>query len=123
MGLTDDYQLLEEMGLPENFICPTCKKPLLNYYMSGSRRTTKRGKVRKYFCLDCRHAVTIKDLDFRLWHNKKTILKFLKLRKKNISCYEIHRDNLIGIGIGLMTLYRWNKRFGFKLNQPRKNAM
>ena len=116
--MDDDYQLLEEMGLPDNFLCPTCKRPLLNYYVLGKRRTTKRGKVKKYLCLDCDHSVTIKDIDFRLWHNKQTVSKFLKLRNKNISCYIIHRDNLLGNSVGLMTLYRWNKRFGLKLNQP-----
>jgi len=113
-GEGDEIQLLEEMGFDkEKQICWNCKKYLLDYHLT-CRYNSKRGKTTIYICLNCFARNTIKDLDYRMWHTKETIKKFIELRKKGITPYKIVSHGLLNIG--MMTSFRWNKKFILKQN-------
>ena len=105
----DEIQLLDEMGFnPLNHKCFNCGNYLLDYYKT-CRYTIKRGKIVILICLICGSRNTEKDLDYRMWHKKETILKFIQLREKGFTPYTIVSHNKLKIG--MMTSFRWEKKF------------
>ena len=115
----DEFQLLEEMGFSKKHICMGCKKPLLDYYKT-CRYTSQRGQVPIYICLNCGKRNTEKTIDFRLWHTKETVIRFIKLRQKGYTPYRIVSLGLIDIG--MMTSYRWEKRFKEQIEGGRNSS-
>lgn len=114
----DEFQLLEEMGFIENHRCSGCNKILLDYYKT-CRFATIRGKIPIYICLNCGKRNTEKDLDFRLWHKKETVRRFIELRTEGWTPYKIVSHNLLNIG--MMTSFRWERRFKKQIKEF-KNA-
>ncbi len=104
----DEYQLAEEIWGYDR-ICPKCKKPFTEFWVHGKRKTTRKGKIPKFSCLNCGYTSRSNDIDFRHWHSKNTILKFLELRKAGYKCFNIPK--LMKGKISHMTSYRWDKKF------------
>lgn len=116
----DEIQLMEEMNLPIQR-CFRCNSFLVDFYKS-CRYTKQRGKVETHICLICGTVNTIKDLDFRMQHNKKDILKFIELRCNGWTPYRIVSHNKLKIG--MMTAFRWEKKYSDLItpSEANKNA-
>lgn len=103
-----DFQIVEEM-FGKIILCPKCRRPLIEYWKLGKKKNKRKENKDRFRCLGCGHHFTPHSVGFRMQHAESTILEFIELRKDGLSVVEAQEK--LKIKIGMMTAYRWNKKF------------